>query len=105
LSKLGGTGGLWRLCLKEWKHEHQSMVVGDVVFVLYEETVNVDMKKTDKYVPRALVEIKQGEQRNAAICPVEEQVIRDNRIQEVEGDEVINSETDVAEEEKKDTLS
>jgi hypothetical protein len=57
------------------------MVVGDAVFVLYEKkTVTVVMKKTDKYVPRALVEI----------------------IQEEEGDEVINSETDVAEEEKED---
>ena len=36
---------------KEWKHEHRSMVMGDVAFVLFEETVTVDMKKTDKYSP------------------------------------------------------
>ena len=49
------------------------------------------------------MEIKQGEQRIADICLMEEQVISDNRTQEEEGGEVINSETDVAEEEKEDT--
>ena len=43
--------------------------------------------------------IKLGVQRIADICPVEEQVISDNRVQE----EVIRSETDVAEEETEDT--
>jgi hypothetical protein len=84
--------------VKEWKHEHRSMVVGDVVFVLYEKkTVTVGMEKTDKRaktlpcVPRALMEIKQRKQRIAAICPVEEQVDSDYRVQE----EVKRSETDV----------
>jgi hypothetical protein len=43
--------------------------------------------------------IMPGGQRIADICPVEEQVISDNRVQE----EVIRSETDVAEEETEDT--
>ena len=50
---------------------------------------------TDDYITRRQ-EIKQGEQRIAVICPVEEQVVSDNRVQE----EVYRSETDVAEEEK-----
>ena len=61
----------------------------------------------DKWVVTALPHlvpfrkrIKPGVHRIVDICPVEEQVISDNRIQE--GDEVINSETDVAEEEKED---
>ena len=115
---------------KKWKHEHRSMVVGDVVLVLYEKkvgkgtyrlgrvlavhpdshgvvrTVTVGMKKTDKrekalpYVPRALEEIKLGVQRIAVICPVEEQVISDSRTLEEERNEVIISETNVAEEEE-----
>jgi hypothetical protein len=115
---------------KKWKHEHRSMVVGDVVLVLYEKkvgkgtyrlgrvlavhpdshgvvrTVTVGMKKTDKrekalpYVPRALEEIKLGVQRIAVICPVEEQVISDSRTLEEERNEVITSETNVAEEEE-----
>ena len=64
------------------------------------------MRKTDKrekmlpYVPKALVEIKLGVQRIAVICPVEEQVDSDNRVQEEVGEEVSRSETDVAEEEE-----
>jgi hypothetical protein len=66
------------------------------------------VKKTDKrdktlpYVPWTLVESKQREQRIAVICPVEEQVVGDNRVQEDVGEEVNRSETDVAEEEKDD---
>ena len=63
------------------------------------------MRKTDKrekmlpYVLKALVEIKLGVQRIAVICPVEEQVDSDNRVQEEVGEEVSRIETDVAEEE------
>jgi hypothetical protein len=80
------------------EEDAHAITSNDLLLQKSKNTVPGEDCGTDDYITR-LERIKPGVQRITDICPVEEQVVSDNRVQE----EVIRREIDVTEEEKDDT--
>ena len=80
------------------EEEAHAITSNDLLLQKSKNTVPGEDCGTDDYITR-LERIKPGVQRITDICPVEEQVVSDDRVQE----EVIRREIDVTEEEKDDT--